>query len=106
MAMDVNPDNPEYKMGIGGRILGTVANFLSGFGGHGPVVDTGGGAHNWKYQRDKDLHDYQAGHDAAQKEKQEKEKQPAPGVHPPAAPGLPGGDQPGLWHPEWDQFPR
>lgn len=57
--MAVDPSNPEYKMGIGGRILGTVANFLSGFGGHGPVVNTGGGAHNWKYNRDVEQDEYQ-----------------------------------------------
>jgi len=39
----------EYKMGIGGRIMGTLANFLSGMGGRDPMVYTGPGATNNRY---------------------------------------------------------
>jgi hypothetical protein len=41
-----DPNDPKYRMGIGGRIMGTVANFLSGMARQGPVVNTGKGAVN------------------------------------------------------------
>jgi len=43
-AVDPNTGKPIYKMGWGQRVLGTVANFASGFAGKGPVVDIGPGA--------------------------------------------------------------
>jgi len=39
----------EYRMGIGGRILGTLANFLSGVNGGGAMVYTGPGATNNRF---------------------------------------------------------
>lgn len=42
---------PEYRMGIGGRIMGTLANFLSGMRGAGPMVYTGRGATNSRYNQ-------------------------------------------------------
>lgn len=44
-----NKVKPDYRMGVGGRIIGTVANFLSGFGGRGPVTYVGPGATNRAY---------------------------------------------------------
>jgi hypothetical protein len=49
-----DPNDPKYKMGIGGRIMGTVANFLSGMNHQGPVVNTGKGALNSQYYRDEE----------------------------------------------------
>ena len=46
------PDPKDYKLGIGGRILGTVNNFLAGMGGRGPVTYTGKGALKSGYYRD------------------------------------------------------
>ena len=51
-ATDPNTGKPLYKMGWGQRILGTAANFASGFGGRGPVAYVGPGATNWRYDRD------------------------------------------------------
>ena len=48
----IDPTKPEYHMGIGGRIMGTLANFLSGMGGRGPTVYTGKGATNNRYDQD------------------------------------------------------
>jgi hypothetical protein len=48
-----SPSDKQYKMGVGGRILGTVANFLSGFSGRGPVTYTGSGALNSRYNQDR-----------------------------------------------------
>jgi hypothetical protein len=48
----IDPNDPKYKMGIGGRIMGTVANFLSGMARQGPAVYTGKGAVNSRYYRD------------------------------------------------------
>ena len=42
----------DQKMGIGGRILGTVSNFLAGMNGRGPVTYTGRGAMKSGYYRD------------------------------------------------------
>jgi hypothetical protein len=40
-------------MGLGQRILGTIGNFATGFGGgKGPITDVGPGATNWKFGRD------------------------------------------------------
>jgi|SRR5579859_1852755 len=50
----IDPNDPKYKMGIGGRIMGTVANFLNGATGRGPVVNTGRGALNSQYYRDEE----------------------------------------------------
>jgi hypothetical protein len=41
-------------MGIGGRIMGTVANSLSGMARPGSVVNTGKGAVNSQYYRDEE----------------------------------------------------
>src|SRR5437763_927428 len=46
------PDPKDYKLGIGGRILGTVSNFLAGMNGRGPVTYTGKGAMKSGYYRD------------------------------------------------------
>lgn len=44
---------PQYRMGTGMRILGTAANFLSGFGGRGgPATYVGPGATNRRYEQD------------------------------------------------------
>ena len=43
---------PQYRMGTGMRILGSIANFASGFGGKGPVAYVGPGATNARYQQD------------------------------------------------------
>jgi hypothetical protein len=42
----------QYRMGTGARILGSIANFASGFGGKGPVAYVGPGATNARYQQD------------------------------------------------------
>src|SRR5437588_2926137 len=47
-----DPNQPQYKLGIGGRILGTLANFLTGMSGRGPVTYTGPGATNHRYLED------------------------------------------------------
>jgi len=52
LSKSIDPNDPKYKMGIGGRIMGTVTNFLSGATGRGPVVNTGKGAVNSRYYRD------------------------------------------------------
>jgi hypothetical protein len=45
-----NKVKPEYRMGIGGRVVGTIGNFLSGFGGsHVPATYVGPGATNRTY---------------------------------------------------------
>lgn len=45
-----NKVKPEYRMGIGGRVVGTIGNFLSGFGGsHSPATYVGPGATNRAY---------------------------------------------------------
>lgn len=51
-AQGFNPSDPKYKMGIGGRILGAIANFGSGMQGKGPLVYTGKGALNGQYYQD------------------------------------------------------
>jgi hypothetical protein len=43
---------PQYRMGTGMRIVGSIANFASGFGGKGPVAYVGPGATNARYQQD------------------------------------------------------
>jgi hypothetical protein len=45
--------NPQYKMGIGQRILGAANNFVSGLRGQGPTTYTGRGALNRNYYRDR-----------------------------------------------------
>ena len=65
LSITKNPNDPKYKMGIGGRIMGTVANFLSGMARGGPVVNVGKGAVNSQYYRDEEnrlrqLNDIQA----------------------------------------------
>lgn len=44
--------NPKYKMGLGGRIAGSLANFASGVAGKGVAVDVGPGAMNSRYYND------------------------------------------------------
>jgi hypothetical protein len=51
-AVDPNTGKPIYRMGWGQRLLGSVANFASGFGGKGPVVYVGPGATNQRYNID------------------------------------------------------
>ena len=48
----VDSRQPDAKLGIGGRILGTVSNFLAGMNGRGPVTYTGKGAMKSGYYRD------------------------------------------------------
>ena len=48
-SVPTDPADHQYKMGIGGRILGTLANFLSGLNGGGATVYTGPGATNNRY---------------------------------------------------------
>ena len=48
-SVPIDPTGDQYRMGIGGRILGTLANFLSGLNGRGAMVYTGPGAINNKY---------------------------------------------------------
>src|SRR5437763_2146948 len=50
----IDPNQPQYRLGIGGRILGTLANFLSGMSGRGSVTYTGGGATNHRYAMDEE----------------------------------------------------
>jgi hypothetical protein len=46
---------PEYRMGTGARILGTVGNFLSGFGGSNrEPTYVGPGATNWRFGREEE----------------------------------------------------
>ena len=48
-----DPNDPKYRMGTGQRILGTLANFASGFAGQGgSPVYVGPGALNNRYYRD------------------------------------------------------
>ena len=73
----IDPSDPKYRMGIGGRILGTVANFLSGFGhAGGQPIDTGPNARNWQYARDVAQQDFQK-QQAAEKKRIEEEKKKA-----------------------------
>src|SRR4029077_6118671 len=51
-AVDPNTGKPIHRMGWGQRLLGSVANFASGFGGKGPVVYVGPGATNQRYNID------------------------------------------------------
>ncbi|HEV7674373.1 MAG TPA: hypothetical protein VGQ12_07575 [Candidatus Angelobacter sp.] len=44
--------DPKYRMGIGARIAGTLANFGSGLSGHGVVANVGPGATNSRYSQD------------------------------------------------------
>ena len=55
------PGDKQYKMGIGSRIVGTAANFLSGFAGRSPVVYTGPGAVSSRYNQDRQK--WQTAHD-------------------------------------------
>ncbi|PYP89409.1 MAG: hypothetical protein DMG65_13680 [Candidatus Angelobacter sp. Gp1-AA117] len=48
-SVPTDPTGDDYRMGIGGRILGTLANFLSGVNGGGATVYTGPGATNNRY---------------------------------------------------------
>jgi hypothetical protein len=48
-----DPGNPQYKMGIGQRIIGAVNNFVSGIRGQGPTTYTGRGALNRNYYHDR-----------------------------------------------------
>jgi hypothetical protein len=50
----LDPNDPKYKMGIGGKILGAVANALTGFASRGtaPTRYVGPGATNARYERD------------------------------------------------------
>jgi hypothetical protein len=78
-----DPNDPKYKMGIGGRIMGTVANFLSGMASRGPVVYTGKGAVNSRYYRDeadrlRQLDDARAQQDFWQQQNWGKPQQQAP----------------------------
>ena len=51
-----DPNDPKYRMGTGQRILGTLANFASGFAGHGgSPVYVGPGALNHRYYQDEAL---------------------------------------------------
>ena len=51
-----DPNAPNYRMGTGQRILGTLANFASGFAGHGgSPVYVGPGALNHRYYQDEAL---------------------------------------------------
>jgi hypothetical protein len=55
-AIDPKTGKPMFKMGLGQRILGTFANFASGFGGRGgDPVYVGPGATNWKFGRAENL---------------------------------------------------
>src|SRR5947209_11915981 len=52
-----DPDDRRYRMGIGQRILGSVANFLNGFAKNGAdPIYVGPGAHNSRYGRDLGQH--------------------------------------------------
>jgi hypothetical protein len=51
-AVDPKTGKPMYRMGTGMRVLGTVGNFLSGFGGRGPTTYVGPGATNARYDID------------------------------------------------------
>lgn len=52
-ATPINPRDPQYRMGLGHRILGTVGNALNGFAGRGaPVTYVGPGATNYQYAQD------------------------------------------------------
>jgi hypothetical protein len=54
-AVDPVTGKPKYRMGIGGRIAGSLANFASGMAGRGPVVYVGPGAVNNQYRIDEDM---------------------------------------------------
>jgi len=47
-----DPTDPQYRMGIGRRILGIANNFLQGLAHHPPVVNTGSGATNGQFNQD------------------------------------------------------
>lgn len=78
-------NDPKYKMGIGGRILGAIANFGSGMRGKGPLVYTGKGALNGQYYQD--LQNYQ-NNQALQPQ------QPDRPLNPPATPLTPNDSVP------------
>lgn len=48
-----DPGDPRYKMGVGERIMGMIANFASGMRGGNPLVYTGKGALNHQYDFDR-----------------------------------------------------
>src|SRR5262245_24178629 len=51
-----DPHDPRYRMGMGHRILGTLANFANGFAGnHASPIYVGPGALNNRYYQDERL---------------------------------------------------
>jgi hypothetical protein len=70
-AVDPNTGKPMYKMGWGQRVLGTVANFASGFGGKGPVAYVGPGATNRRYDIDESTREANLGNVNTQIKSQE-----------------------------------
>lgn len=72
-AVDPATGKPMYKMGTGQRVLGTVGNFLQGFGGK-PFTPTyvGPGATNARYSQDVARQQATAGHLGTQIQGQEK----------------------------------
>ncbi len=51
-----DPTDPQYRMGIGLRILGIANNFLQGMAHRAPVVNTGSGATNGQFNQDLDAY--------------------------------------------------
>src|SRR5258708_17430352 len=51
-----DPTDPQYRMGIGLRILGIANNFLQGMAHRAPVVNTGSGATNVQFNHDLDAY--------------------------------------------------
>lgn len=61
LAQPLNVKDPKYKMGLGQRLLGVLANFSSGVGGRGPVSYIGPGATNRQYDIDEAAREKQIG---------------------------------------------
>jgi hypothetical protein len=72
-AVDPTSGKPKYRMGWGERILGTVANFGTGFSGRGgPAVYVGPGATNRRYDIDEATRQANLGNVKTQLGEQEK----------------------------------
>jgi hypothetical protein len=60
----IDPSRPEYKMGVGGKILGSLTNFASGFSKNPSTVYVGPGATNARYSRDESMREQNLATDA------------------------------------------
>jgi ribosomal protein L17 len=72
-AVDPKTGKPQYRMGLGQRLLGTASNFLTGSGGgKTPPIYVGPGATNWRFDRDEATREANVARDTTALGEQEK----------------------------------